>query len=185
MGRFQVLVVGLTLLVPAGMPAAGFVEQLTPEERRAAGIDQMSPAQQAALDRLAERYAREGAREVSEEAKQEIRRQAKAEVRAEVRAEVKEEVKAEAAAKAVAEAGRPVAAETVAIRSRIVGRFNGWSGSTVFRLENGQTWMQTDSTDSYWVPAVENPEVEIRPSRMGGWKLYLLGTSAWVRVRRR
>jgi hypothetical protein len=31
---------------------------------------------------------------------------------------------------------------------------------------------------------VENPEVEIRSSKIGGWKLYLVENGFWLRVRR-
>jgi hypothetical protein len=180
MGTLQYFFAGCLLLAPLHAPAAGFWEQLTPAERRAAGLEQLSPAQQAALDRLAERYARPA----NEPATRDSRRPAKEEGREEVRAEVRKEMKAEAAARAVADAGRPAPSEQVVVRSRIIGKFNGWSGSTVFHLENGQTWVQTDSTDRYWTPTLENPEAEIRPSKIGGWKLYLKGDNAWVRVRR-
>ena len=73
--------------------------------------------------------------------------------------------------------------ETV-IRSRIVGQFNGWSGTTVFHLENGQIWVQSNHADTLFIPTVENPEVEIRPSKLGGWKLYLQDHGYWLRVRR-
>jgi hypothetical protein len=190
MKRFQVFVVSLA--VAAGMVRAaegGFWEQLTPEERRAAGLDQLSPAQQAALDGLTERFAREGARQVREQVKQEVRAEAKEEVREEVKKEVREEVKREMKtdekARAVAEAGLPPAEpKDLAVHSRAIGKFNGWSGETIFRLENGQVWVQTDNTDLMWLPTMENPEVEIRRSKIGGWKLYMGGKSSWVRVRR-
>ena len=57
--------------------------------------------------------------------------------------------------------GRPAPSDEVVVRSRIVGKFNGWSGSTVFHLENGQT----DRTDRYWTPTVENPEAGLRVRR--------------------
>lgn len=190
MNRLHVLVVSLA--VAAGMARAaeaGFWQQLTPEERRAAGLDRLSPEQQAALDGLAERYAREGARQVREQVKQEVRAETKQEVREEVKQEVREEVKREMKTvektRAVAEAGLPPAeGKDLVIHSRVMGKFNGWSGETVFRLENGQVWVQTDHTDSLWLPTMENPEVEIRRSKIGGWKLYLGGRSSWVRVRR-
>ncbi len=190
MNRLHVLVVSLA--VAAGMARAaeaGFWQQLTPEERRAAGLDRLSPEQQAALDGLAERYAREGARQVREHVKQEVREEAKQEVRAEVKKEVREEVKREMKTdektRAVAEAGLPPAeAKDLVVRSRAMGKFNGWSGETIFRLENGQVWVQSDKSDAVWLPTMQNPEVEIRASKLGGWKLYLMAKGFWVRVRR-
>lgn len=32
--------------------------------------------------------------------------------------------------------------ETTAIRSKIINDFNGWSGDTIFELQNGQIWKQ-------------------------------------------
>ena len=183
MNRIQVVLISLTMTVATlGAAEASFWQQLTPEERRAAGLDQLTPEQQTALDQLAGRYAREGARKVREQAKQEVR----AEVKQEVREEVKKEMKAEQKMRDVAVEGLPVVVDTqVVIRSRIEGTFNGWSGTTVFRLENGQTWVQSNSNDSMWFPTMESPMVEIRPSKLGGWKLYLPEQDGlWVRVHR-
>jgi len=181
MNRIQVLFISLTMAVATvGAAEAGFWQQLTPEERRAAGLDQLTPEQQAVLDQLTGRYAREGARQVREQAKQEAR----AEVKQEVREEVKREMKTEEKTREVAKAGLPAEDKEVVIRSHIAGKFNGWSGATVFRLENGQVWVQSNKSDTLWVPTMENPEVEVRPSKLGGWKLYLMAKGFWVRVRR-
>lgn len=198
MNRLHVLVVSLAVAAGTVKAAeAGFWRQLTPEERHAAGVDRLSPEQQAALDGLAERFAREGARHVREQVKQEVREETKREVREEtkqqvraelkreVREEVKRELKTDAQARAVAEAGLPEAeAKDMVVHTRAMGKFNGWSGETVFRLENGQVWVQSDHTATLWLPAMQNPEVEIRRSMIGGWKLYLTGSNYWVRVRR-
>jgi hypothetical protein len=52
------------LMTTVGAAETGFWGQLTPEERRAAGVEQLTPEQQAALDALAGRYAREGVRQI-------------------------------------------------------------------------------------------------------------------------
>jgi len=167
-------------VAPAVAAEAGFWQQLTPEERRAAGVDQLTPEQQAALDQLAGRFVREGARQVREAAKAEVRDQVKKEVREEVKRELTTEQKVNEEAKL----GLPPEYKDATIRSHIVGTFNGWTGTTVFRLENGQTWVQTDGSANLWVPTVQNPEVEIRSSKIGGWKLYLVDKGFWLRVRR-
>jgi hypothetical protein len=175
-------------MTTAGAAEAGFWGQLTPEERRAAGVEQLTPEQQAALDALVGRYAREGARLVREQVKQEVREEARAEARAqvipEVREEVRRELKAGDQAHQEARLGLPAEDKDAVITSRILGRFNGWSGDAVFRLENGQTWVQANGSDSLWVPTMENPEVEIRSAKLGGWKLYLKDKGFWLRVRR-
>jgi hypothetical protein len=187
MGKIQLLGLGLALLAPAGAAEIGFWEELTPAERHAAGLDHLTPEQRAALDRLAERLLHPGAPPagaITEQARKEIREQAKAEVRAQVRTEVKRELQAEEQSQAAARAGLPGESGPTVIRTRIAGSFNGWSGATAFRLQNGQVWVQIDSSDRYWLPAVENPEVELRASKLGGWKLYLVNGGAWLRVRR-
>jgi hypothetical protein len=190
------LLLSVTLIAAARAEEPGFWEQLTPAERRAAGLDRLTPEQRAALDRLAERFLHPGAadigavieqsrQQIREEARQEVRAQVRAEVKQEVRAEVKQELQAEEKAKAATRAGLPAGEEGPAvIRTRILGQFHGWSGATTFRLQNGQVWVQSNSDDSYWVPTMENPEVELRPSKLGGWKLYLTAKGTWVRVHR-
>jgi hypothetical protein len=180
----QTLLFGLALIAGAAVARAGFWEQLTPAERRAAGLDRLTPEQQAALNRLAERYLHPGAAPVSEETRQAIREETKQEVREQVRAEVKQELQAEGRKKAAAQAGLPAEESQTVIRTQLVGEFHGWSGATVFRLANGQVWVQSNSTDRYWAPTMQNPEVEIRSSKLGGWKLYLMDKAVWLRVRR-
>ncbi len=191
-------------LALTGLAAESFVQQLTPDERRAAGLDQLTPAQQAALDQLAERYAKEGAQvteaRVREEAKVEVAKAheetqaevakaheaAQAEV-AKAREETKVQVETETKKKQAAAVGLapPKAAAEEAVRSQIKGAFEGWSGRTLFTLENGQTWVQTDTHDLYVTPPVQGQVVEIRHSSIGGWKLFLMpGGGRWVRVRR-
>lgn len=68
------------------------------------------------------------------------------------------------------------------INDRIIGTFRGWSGSTIFRLENGQVWQQIEA-DS-WSVESEAPRVEIRPKLMGSWMLSIEGYNRSVRVKR-
>lgn len=167
MKRFAIL--GLFLgLGGAALAADNFWQQLTPEERRAAGIEQLSPEQQAALDRLAARFATEGARQAVDVARTEIR--------AKVEKETKQRVEARVGLTKPED-------EVNLVTTRIAGTFKGWSGQTLFRFENGQTWVQDDKSDSYWVPAQPGPDVEIRRSNFGGWKMSL-PNGRWVRVKR-
>jgi len=69
------------------------------------------------------------------------------------------------------------------ITSRIVGRFNGWDGQTVFKLENGMIWGQADK-DKFWVKEVENPVVTIEPGMFGTWRLSIEGYNSDCRVER-
>jgi hypothetical protein len=68
------------------------------------------------------------------------------------------------------------------IRSRIPGEFLGWEGNTIFELENGQVWRQTDSTRVGL--RLTNPEVEISRGILGGFFLSVEGLNRRVRVER-
>jgi len=177
----KLLVLGCcSWLVLTGLAAESFVQQLTSEERRAAGLDRLTPEQQQALDVLAVRFATEGARvteaRVREETKTEV-----AKVREEAKASLETEVKKRGEALAGLEGTER---DTRVIATKIRGTFKGWSGRTVFPLENDQVWAQVDGSETYWVPAQPGPGVEIRPSNLGGWRLYVQPNGKWVRVKR-
>ena len=76
----------------------------------------------------------------------------------------------------------PTNAGPVQIVSRHVGEFRGWSGTTVFHLENGQVWRQTQTGQMHWV--VDSPLITIRRTRIGTYWLSVEGVNARVRVRR-
>lgn len=73
------------------------------------------------------------------------------------------------------------AEEPKRIETRILGTFTGWTGNTVFKLENGQVWKQADSRS--YQTHLENPEVVIK-KLMLGYLLTLPGQSASVFVKR-
>jgi 8-oxo-dGTP pyrophosphatase MutT (NUDIX family) len=170
----------LTVGVAAAEPS--FWRQLTPEQRKAAGIDQLTPAQQAALDAAAAQFAREGARREVEVAQAQAQTEKLAAVR-QAKEEARIEVKAERKRQAVANAGFAVREDDEAIRTRIIGDFRGWTGKTVFTLENGQVWQQTDKEDRAF-PKLVNPEVELTPHRLFGWKMTLVAEGLGIRVKR-
>jgi len=66
--------------------------------------------------------------------------------------------------------------------TKIIGRFTGWGGGTLFALDNGQVWQQVGS-EVYYLPPVENPAVEFRKAASGHFRLYL-ANGAWVTVKR-
>lgn len=68
------------------------------------------------------------------------------------------------------------------IRSRIVGEFIGWSGSSEFVLENGQVWRQADSTKAVY--RAVSPEVTITRHLFGSYRLAVQGLNQTVRVKR-
>jgi hypothetical protein len=69
------------------------------------------------------------------------------------------------------------------IESTLLGRIDGWSAGTQFRLANGQIWrVADDSTGS--ITEVENPKVKITRNALGTMFLEIEGTSQAPRVRR-
>ncbi len=163
----------LTVLILPGLAAEDFWQHLTPDERKAAGYDQLTAEQRALIDRLARRFAEAKANQAIPV----ITEKAREEGRAEARAAALEQKKA-----SIGLAPREDD-ETQVIRTRISGEFRGWTGRTRFTLANDQVWQQ-DQSESRFFPLMMDPEVEIRPSRLGGWKMTLLKEGLWIRVKR-
>jgi hypothetical protein len=87
-----------------------------------------------------------------------------------------EKVATEAVDKAVKE--KKVSAPEV-IQSRIVGPFTGYTGRTIFTLENGQRWAQSQYDSAYY-PKIDSPPVIIVKSGFG-YRMYIAGGGA-IRV---
>ncbi len=68
------------------------------------------------------------------------------------------------------------------VRRRIAGHFSGWSGATIFVLDNGEVWKQR-TTGSYAI-AMENPEVEIVRNLFGFYELKIVKTGSKIGVTR-
>jgi hypothetical protein len=204
----RLLALFCVLTVSAWADGSSFWTQLTPEERKAAGVDQLTPEQQSALDQLAQRFTKEGARKEVEVVKAQAEvetaaavKQARAEAvaektaaikqaREEAKAEAKEaarkareEAKEEAHKKKLANAGLAARDDDEVIKTRILGRFHGWEGHTIFTLENGQVWQQTNP-DLKFFPGLTDPEIELIPSSWAGWKLMIVSEGLWCKVKR-
>ncbi|HEV2806601.1 MAG TPA: hypothetical protein VGW57_16870 [Chthoniobacterales bacterium] len=65
------------------------------------------------------------------------------------------------------------------IQSRIVGPFTGYTGRTVFTLENGQRWAQSQFDNAYF-PRIDSPPVIIVKAGFG-YRMYIAGGGA-IRV---
>lgn len=81
-----------------------------------------------------------------------------------------EKVATEAVDKAVKE--NKVSAPEV-IQSRIVGPFTGYDGRTVFTLENGQRWAQSQRDHAFF-PKIDSPPVIIVKSGFG-YRMHIAG----------
>jgi hypothetical protein len=67
------------------------------------------------------------------------------------------------------------------VESRITGEFSGWSGGTIFYLENGQVWEQRlDGRYRYTGPP--NPKVRIDRNWLGFYRLTLIESGRSVGV---
>jgi len=69
--------------------------------------------------------------------------------------------------------------EPEVIQSRIVGPFTGYTGRTVFTLENRQRWAQSQFDSAYY-PKIDSPPVVIVKSGFG-YRMYISGVAA-IRV---
>ena len=65
------------------------------------------------------------------------------------------------------------------IQSRIVGPFTGYNGRSIFTLENGERWAQSQR-DSAYFPKIDSPPVIIVKSGLG-YRMYIAGGGA-IRV---
>jgi hypothetical protein len=68
------------------------------------------------------------------------------------------------------------------MRSRIVGPFEGWSGRTLFKLENGQVWQQAEAAS--FAMYADSPLVIIRKGMLGVFYLNVEGHGSKVKVKR-
>ena len=74
------------------------------------------------------------------------------------------------------------AAKETEILSRIQGDFSGWSGETVFRLENGQVWRQR-LQGKYRYRGPPNPEVKIHRNFLGFYMMTLVDSGKSIGVK--
>ncbi len=89
--------------------------------------------------------------------------------------------------KVVTQTGEPIFypkdTKPTAVDSRIDGAFAGWYGRTVFKLENGQEWVQTES-GSFSNGKYDHPKVRVKPMMAGDWLMYVEPCGCSVRVAR-
>ncbi len=94
--------------------------------------------------------------------------------------EVPELKEAVALQQAVAPKREPETDEPIV--SSIPGKFKGWKGKTIFKLENGQIWKQRQSGRYYH--KMENPEVKISKNLVGFYMLEIVETGKRIGVKR-
>jgi hypothetical protein len=89
--------------------------------------------------------------------------------------------------KVVGTNGQPVfyphESERETVESHLAGSFSGWTGHSVFTLDNGQQWQQAES-GAYDSGKLDHPAVKIKPMLLGSWLMYVDGCGCSVRVKR-
>ena len=70
------------------------------------------------------------------------------------------------------------------ISSRIINDFDGWDGRTVFRLENGQVWVQKDVNSTMSWRGSSHPIATIKRKAFNSYLLKVEGVNKSVRVKR-
>lgn len=70
------------------------------------------------------------------------------------------------------------------ITSRIINDFDGWDGRTVFRLENGQVWVQKDVNSTMSWRGSSHPIATIKRKAFNSYLLKVEGVNKSVRVNR-
>ena len=68
------------------------------------------------------------------------------------------------------------------INSRYDGMFTGWTGKTLFRLENGQVWKQAES--GRFTHRRDRPMITIKKKAFGSFVLKVEGLNRSVKVKR-
>lgn len=173
--------------------AQDFTQTMTAEERAAAGLEKLSPAELAKLKAAVERYKAGEVAVVQQRAQQQV-----AATEAKVKAAEEKAAVAEAKAKSSPEAAvqgpswlkalitlektaqAPDASE--ALVSKLKGNFEGWRRGTVFTLENGQRW-QVISDEDYVTPTMPPAVVTIKPGALGTYWMRIEGVRSRVKVK--
>ncbi len=186
----------LVLLAPYHASAVEPLDGMTASERAATGVDRLTPNEREALNRWLSEHlgapvmpqaAAEPTRSdnapasdmtpstvVAAETAQGVDGQDVA-IEAEVARRVAQELAAARADEEALETGEPFEAQ-------VLGGFTGWSGKTVFTLDNGQVWRQRHAT-TYRYRGDDN-RVRLEANFFGLWEMTVLSTGRSVGVRR-
>jgi hypothetical protein len=147
MSRFAVRTAALLLAVALtglAFAATAYIEierRITPEQMHETGLDTLTPAQLAALNRVLREDAAKRAA-----------------------------VSAPSGSTQSTDPSRHVGMSDAPIRSRVKGVVAGWAPGTVFELENGQQWKVLKG-EMKLPKAMTSPEIVVAPGVAGRWFL--------------
>lgn len=174
--RLRVLAAAAALFFAAAasaeQPYVDLEKRLTAEQLRATGLDTLTQAQIALLNRLLRDDTQKVVETVKAEA--EVAQAAKIEaVKAEAQAQQSVQVEA-AKAEAMREASEPggkfFGHDESPIKSRLKGSITSWEPGTVFELENGQRWKVLKGSLTLR-RTLDAPEVQVIAGVAGRWFL--------------
>lgn len=168
MPRLRLLIVAVALACTApAMAQQGIQQQMSADEFRAAGLDKLSAAELANLDRWLQRQVQQETSVAVEQAVEQGREEGR-----------------EQALQQSQAAGPPApSAPTGPVNSTVNGTFNGFGRGQRYTLANGQVWEQTDAARLEGV-RLDNPQVVISPGMFGVWYMRIEGYNTRAKVRR-
>lgn len=153
----------------------GIEREMLPEDQRATGIDGLSEGQLEALNQ----WLRQRFNPMQETVSEEVREADAAEREAEIERRVAIEVEA---AKQEIQSAPQAPALSEPFEAAIEGRFGGWSGKTVFPLDNGQVWRQRHG--GRYRHTDNDQRVRLYKNFLGMWQMKVLSTGRSIPVRR-
>ena len=156
---------------------------MSEEERLQSGVDTLTAEQRKFLyNWLKENYGRRTesavARTTADKQSKSTEQPAKLEATPEaIEAEVDRRVAAKLADNRASEK-KP--ASDSSFEARLTGNFTGWSGKTVFRLDDGQVWRQRSAAN--YRHRGTDVRVKFKKNWMGGWEMTVVSSGKTVLV---
>ena len=174
----------MTFPLGAQAEPGGLKDMMSPEERQKSGVDTLTAEQRQFLSEwLLENYTRNPAKVVSSPAtapdtspQQAASNEATADT---IEAEIDRRVAARLADNRASEK-KP--ASDSSFEARLTGNFTGWSGKTVFRLDDGQVWQQRSAAN--YRHRGTDMRVKFKKNWMGGWEMTVVSSGKTVLVRK-
>ena len=172
----------MTFPLGAQAEPGGLKDMMSPEERQKSGVDTLTAEQRQFLSEwLLENYTRNPAKVVSSPAtvpdtspQQSASSEATADT---IEAEIDRRVAARLADNRASEK-KP--ASDSSFEARLTGNFTGWSGKTVFRLDDGQVWRQRSAAN--YRHRGTDMRVKFKKNWMGGWEMTVVSSGKTVLV---
>jgi hypothetical protein len=158
---------------------------MSAEERLKSGVETLTAEQRQFLNNwLKENYdrrtdnvvTRTAADEQSASTEQPVKLEATPEA---IEAEVDRRVAAKLADKGESEKTKQ---SDSAFEARLTGDFTGWTGKTIFKLDNGQVWRQRSSAN--YRHRGNDRRVTFKKNWMGGWEMTVVSSGKTVLVRK-